>query len=313
MAQSPLFVGIDVSKVRLDTHIHPADISRDFPNTEEGWNALGDWLLHLKPDRIGLEASGGYERGVLFFLLGQGFNVVRFDPFQVRRFAQAMGKRAKTDRIDAAVIAHFAEVGPAQAIDHDPQHEAIRELVRYRRQLVRDRIKARTQAEKLHDEGLRVMISERIELLKTQISEIEERLWHMIDVDTRLSERAACILSMPGAGKGLASTLLGELPELGHISSRQVAALAGLAPYNRQSGDTDGPRHIRGGRPGIRQALYMAALSALRYNSRMKAFYQHLRDAGKAAKVALTAVMRKMLVILNTMIQNKTMWHEVQI
>src|SRR5690606_10136492 len=135
----------------------------------------------------------------------------------------------------------------------------------------------------------------------------------MIKVDIGLSERASRILSMPGAGKGLASTLLGELPELGQISSRQVAALAGLAPYNRQSGSTDGPRHIRGGRPGIRQALYMAALAALRYNSRIKAFYQRLRDAGKTGKVALTAVMRKMLVILNTMIQNKTMWNAAQI
>lgn len=313
MAQSPLFVGIDVSKVRLDTHIHPADISRDFPNTQEGWEALGDWLSHLKPDRIGLEASGGYERGVLFFLLGQGFNVDRFDPLQVRRFAQAMGKRAKADRIDAAVIAHFAEVGPPQVIDHDPQHEVLRQLVRYRRQLVRDRIKAMTQAEKLSDSRLRSMIAERIALLKAQISEIEERLWQMIKVDIGLSERASRILSMPGAGKGLASTLLGELPELGQISSRQVAALAGLAPYNRQSGSTDGPRHIRGGRPGIRQALYMAALAALRYNSRIKAFYQRLRDAGKTGKVALTAVMRKMLVILNTMVQNKTMWSAAQI
>lgn len=308
MAQKQTFVGIDVSKARHDVALPDGSVV-GFDNDRPGRVALVEALRALDGEVVvGLEATGGYERAVSVDLLAAGFEVRRLDPRRVRRYAEACGRFAKTDRIDARVIARYVAAIPARAVRHDPVVERLHELVQARRRLVAERTRSQNAAEQPTDPVLLRMARRRIRQLDADILLIEQRLAEIIDGDERLAARKALLMSAPGVGPVLAATLTAELPELGELDRRQIAALVGVAPFADDSGGRRGRRAIQGGREGVRTVLYMAALTASRCNPPLAAMKRRLTDAGKAAKLTLTAIMRRLLGILNAMIRDQKPW-----
>jgi len=296
-------VGIDVSKLHLDVHLHPDGRSRRFDNSHEGVSELLNWLTPIKPDRVVVESTGGYERPVLYSMLGAELPVALVNPRPVRDFAKALGLLAKTDGIDAKVLALFAEQMPTRLTVAPSEHQqALRELVTRRRQLVDQCTTQRNQREHV---GLSVVyesIQRTITHLQTEIAAIESMIQQLIDQDEQLKQRETKLRSVKGVGPATARVLVSELPELGHTPRRQIAALVGVAPYNNDSGQHRGKRSIRGGRSTVRRALYMATLVASRHNPVIREHYQHLLSQGKAKKVALVACMRKLLIYLNSLL-----------
>lgn len=290
------FVGIDVSKATLDVAVHGQTCVRTFPNAPKGITALIRWLVTQSPEKVLLEATGGYEQVTLDALHAAGLPMARVNPRQARDFAKACGQLAKTDRLDARVLAHMAGVVPVTA--YQPTSAEQREIrSRHRR---RDQLRTMLQAEQQHyqqetDAGSRRDI-------KQHIGQLERRL---VKLDAALRESVqACSLfeplrSIKGVGPILLSALAAYLPELGTIGGKAIAKLAGVAPMARESGTWRGKRVIWGGRQQIRCVLYMATLTAVRYEPRLREFYQRLLAAGKLPKVALVASMHKLLIILN--------------
>lgn len=307
-AATPVFVGIDVSKERLDVAIRPDKAFFSEPNSSAGIQAVVQRLQALQPEVVVLEATGGYETEIAYALSQASLPVVIMNPQVIRHFARSAGKLAKTDKIDAQVLAHFGEaMRPIPRPLGDREQRELADLITRRRQLTemivmeknrRHQASARVRPNIEHH--LKVMIQLQQELDR-EIDDFVRRtpLWH---------EKSDLLRSVPGIGPVVSCQLLAYLPELGHLSRRQIAALAGVAPFNRDSGKRRGKRMIAGGRKHVRIALYQAVLSAHRYNPVIKAFYQHLIGQGKKAKVAFTACMRKLLTILNAMMKYGTRW-----
>lgn len=303
-----VFVGIDVHKSKLEMSVHQRPEHWEFDNDAEGIAKLIGLLRTLTPMLVAVEASGGYERAVVVEGCVAGLPMAVANPTRVRRFAQGVGILAKTDRIDAGVIAHFASVArpPIRKIQ-DEQQEYLSELVGRRRQLIEmltaERNRLHTSAPSVHS-----FIQEHIAWLKAEVNKLDQEMERLIQNAKSWSRKAVILDSVPGVGSVTIATLLADLPELGTLNRRQIAALVGLAPFNKDSGPKRGKRRIFGGRAAVRRALYMATLVAVRYNPVIRRFYERLRRRGKEAKVALTACMRKLLVILNTMIGRDETW-----
>ena len=302
------FGGIDVSQDRLDVLLLPQGTGFSVANDEAGWSTLIGRLRGLPVAAIGLEPSGGYERGVLRALLAAGLSVRRINPNRLRQFARARGALAKNDRIDARLIAEYVATMPTHVVRHDPAAARIAEIVTMRRQLCDEHVAIENQAAQLEDAMLRRLAKRRLARIETDIRLLEKRLTETIAAEADLARRYARLTSMPGVGPVLAFTLIALLPELGRMSRKQIAALVGLAPYDFDSGKLRGHRSIYGGRMPVRNVLYMAALSACRYNPALRTFHKRLAAAGKKPKVILVAVMRKMITTLNAMLRDGASW-----
>lgn len=308
MAQRTAVVGIDVSKDWLDVAVYPDGEHWQVTNDQDGWKALRRQLKGRGIRAIGLEASGGYERDASIALVEAGLPVRNVNPWKLRQFAKAAGILAKNDRIDAYVIARFVDTLPSRPARHDPDLARLAELVTARRQLVDDRQRCANQMELLHDAALRRMQTRRIRQIDTDVRRLDQRIAETIAGVPALAERQALLCSMPGVGPVLAATLLAFLPELGSLSNRPIGALVGVVPYDFDSGKMRGLRRIWGGRARIRRVLFMAAQTAAMHNPVLKAFKQRLVAQGKKPKVAIVAVMRKLIITLNAMVRDNTKW-----
>lgn len=308
MAQIVPTVGIDVSKDRLDVAVHPIDEQFSVSNDATGWRRLVRRLKPLMVRAIGIEASGGYERGVIGALLDAGLPVRSVNPWKLRLFAKAGGVLAKNDRLDARAIACFVATLPSREVRRDPAVEHLAELVHARRQLVDALQQTGNQSEQLRDAGLRRLQARRIRQLERDVAQLDRLIADAIAASPSLAARRDLLCSMPGVGAVLAATLLALLPELGSLANRSVAALVGVVPYDFDSGRMKGLRHIFGGRAAVRRVLFMAAQVAAMHNPTLKTFKQRLQAAGKKPKVAIVAVMRKLIVILNAMVRDQTPW-----
>jgi transposase len=303
-----IFVGIDVAKESLEVFARPDNICKTFPNDDEGRIDLARSLAEMKPALVVLEASGGYEIPLVEVLVLRHVNVVVINPRQVRDFAKATGKLAKTDAIDAEVIARFGEVIRPQVRPlKNMDAQRLQAFVARRRQLVQMLIEEKNRLP-IASSWTRPDIEAHIEWLTECIDKAGKDIASFIKKTPLWREKENLLKTFKGIGPVNACTLLARLPELGKLGKKKIAALAGLAPINRDSGKYRGRRTIFGGRADVRAALYMAALSGIRHNPVIRVFYERLVHAGKVRKVALTACMHKILIILNAMVRTNTPW-----
>ena len=302
------FIGIDVSKGALDVAVVPSEEIRHFENDDAGCRKLVAWLAEIKPTLIVLESTGGLEMLAASMLSSVGLPVVIVNPRLVRNFAKAMGKLAKTDAIDALVIAYFAQaVKPEVRPLKDEQTLELKALITRRKQLTEMLVAEQNRLKASH---LRVKsgITVNIDWLRRQIDDIDKDISNTIKKSDVWREKEELLTSVKGVGPVLSASLICLLPELGSLCRKKISALVGVCPYNRDSGYYRGKRSISGGRADIRSVLYMATLAATRYNPVIKAYYEHLKKAGKIPKVALVACMRKLLTILNAMVKTNQKW-----
>jgi transposase len=304
-----IFVGIDVSKDRLDVHVRPGGEAFVVPRDSKGLEELIDRLTRLVPQLIAIEATGGFETIAAAAIAGAALPLAIINPAQVRHFAQAVGKRAKTDPLDAEVIARFAEaVKPEPRPLPDEQARLLAELVARRRQIIEMIVAERQREKRAENTHVRKGILRHIRVLEKELPDIDDDIGTLVRSSPAWREREDLLVTFPGVSNKLARTFLAEVPELGRLNRREIASLAGLAPFTRQSGRWRGKSMIGGGRAPLRTALYMAALSAIRCNPILKLFYQRLLSAGKPKMVALIAVARKTLTILNAMLRERKQW-----
>lgn len=304
-----IFVGIDVSKDRLDVHVRPGGEAFAVSRDGRGLQELTARLATLAPQLIAIEATGGFETVAAAAIAGAALPLAIVNPAQVRHFAQAVGKRAKTDPIDAEVIARFAEaVKPEPRPLPDAQARLLAELVARRRQIIEMIVAERQREKRVENTHVRKGIVRHIRVLEKELPDIDEDIGTLIRSSPAWREKEDLLITFPGVSHTLARTFLAELPELGRLNRREIASLAGLAPFTRQSGRWKGKSMIGGGRAPLRAALYMAALSASRCNPPLKLFYQRLLSIGKPKMVALIAVARKTLTILNAMLRERKQW-----
>lgn len=310
MAEHPITVGIDVGKDHLDVATLPTGEIYRVANDATGHAELIERLQALEDlDRIVVEATGGYERAIALALADADLPVARVNPRQTRDFARASGRTAKTDRIDAIALAEFARSlrPPVRDLGNERQH-ALEALIHRRRQLVVMIGSEKQRQQATRNAVVRKSIQTLVATLENEQRGIERELLRAIEADPGWRARLTLLQSVPGVGLVTALTLLAELPELGNLSEKHVAALVGVAPMNRDSGRKRGQRRTTGGRSSVRKVLYMAALTATKHNPAITAFYVRLRAAGKPAKVALTACMRKLLTILNAIAKTGRSW-----
>lgn len=301
-------VGIDVSKARLDVSVRPAGTLLSYSRDAIGIDALIGELGAVAPQVVAVEATGGFETVVVASLAAAGLPVVVVNPAQVRAFASAIGRRAKTDPIDAQVIAHFvAATKPQVRALPDAATQALADLVTRRRQIIQ-LIVAEGQREKRASPRARKSILRLLKTLRSELSALETEIDDSVRGSPLWREKENLLGSVPGVGPVTVRTLLAELPELGSLSRRQIAALVGLAPYTRQSGRWRGKSFIGGGRASVRGVLFMAAMTAMRRNPALRAFHHRLRSAGKPKMLALIAVARKLLTMLNAILRDKRKW-----
>ncbi len=307
---SPTFLGIDVSKASLDVHF--SDGRAALGKLDNRGVSIKRFVAQLSknpPVLTALEATGGYENAVLHALLDAGVSVVRVNPLRVRRFAQSRGQQAKNDALDARVLADFARVNvdrlrPMARLSDTAR--MLKELVARRRQLVEQCTANKSQLEHAGFPQVRKSIRATLRHLQGQIAAVEALIQEQIDQDADLRHRQEILLTVKGVGLAVSRVLVSELPELGNLDRRQIAALVGVAPFEEQSGTVNKERHIRGGRATVRAALYMATLVATRRDPVIKAYYQHLKGRGKPKKVALVACMRKRLNYLTSLLSKKS-------
>jgi transposase len=303
-----IVIGIDVSKNRLDVCVRPTGELLVVDRDAAGLEALVARLAGMSPRIVAVEATGGFETVVAASLGAAGLPVVVVNPAQVRAFAQAVGKRAKTDPIDAAVIAHFAEAtSPAVRPLPDAETRMLADLVARRRQIIQ-MIVAEKQREKRASASMKKSIARLLKALQAELSTVDQDIDAAVRGSPAWREKEDLLASVPGVGPIIARTLIAELPELGTVDRREIAALVGLAPWTRQSGQWRGRSFIGGGRATVRTALFQGALVAKRHNASLKAFHQRLLDAGKPKMVAVIAVARKLLTILNAILRDKIQW-----
>jgi transposase len=308
--KSAVYVGIDVSQEYVDVAVSGARSVMRVAADEDALEMLGRQLVEQEPELILMEASGGFERRPLAVLQTAGLPVAIVNPRQVREFARSMGYLAKTDAIDACVLAQFAAVlNPPPARLSEEAEEQLRALELRRRQLtgmiVAERNRLRTAPRTAE------RIEEHLRWLEDEVKAIDRELQDLVDTHPDMQAKAAILRSVPGIGPVLSFILLGSLPELGRLNRKEIAALVGVAPFNWDSGKLRGKRAVWGGRAHIRSALYMAALAASRYNPVIRALYERLCAAGKPKKVALVAAMRKLLITVNSMLRTQTIWLEI--
>jgi len=305
------YVGIDVSKRWLEVCVHGESETRKVGNDEEGHLRLVEQMKGLQSALIVFEATGGYESRVAQALREAGCEVAVVKPTRVRRFAEGLGILAKTDKIDAQVIAQYAAVvKPAVNGAQTPSEERLAACVERRRQLLVELVAEKNRLSTC-PASVREDIHEHIAWLEEHIDHLEAEIQLCISQNPDWQVRAEIIDSVPGVGAVTASTLVAELPELGQCNRQQIAALVGVAPFNKDSGPKKGKRRIFGGRSGIRRTLFMATFSATRHNPVIRAFYQSLLKRGKEKMVALTACMRKLLVIINALVKKSEVWRYV--
>jgi transposase len=305
------YIGIDIAKASFDVVHHETKEHRKYNYTDNGVNRCLKWLSALKPDLVLMESTGGYERRMVNELMSRSVPVNSINPKRIRDFAKAQGLLAKTDRIDAFIIAQYAAVFEPQPRVHVDQISAqAADLAARRRQLIHMRTQEKNRKEHAHDKSIADSIDAVIKALDEQIKKIDNDIQANIDRLPELKEKVEILESVPGVGKPTARMLVCQLPELGLLNRREIASLVGLAPINRDSGRFRGKRMITGGRHHVRTLLYMPTMVATRYNPVIKDYYQKLVKQGKKKMVALTAAMRKMLTILNAMMANKTKWNE---
>ena len=304
-----IVVGIDVSKDRLDVHVHPSGEDFVVARNAEGLEALNARLASLGAWAVAVEATGGFESVVAASLGGAGLPVIVVNPAQVRAFANALGKRAKTDPIDAAVIARFVEATKPQIRPlPDADTQLLAELVARRRQIIQMIVAERQREKQMANRRLKKSVARLLLALSKELNELDAGIEEAVRGSPAWREKEDLLKSVPGVGPVVARTLIAEMPELGQLDRRQVASLAGLAPWTRQSGKWRGRSFTGGGRSTVRMVLFMAAMVARRCNPALKTFYQRLVEAGKPKMVAIIAVARKLLTILNAIIRDKTPW-----
>lgn len=309
MAKRKNYIGIDVSKQLLEVAVHEHQFRYRCANKQSAFAELRAELIALRPARIVVEATGGLEKPLVAALHAAGLPVVVINPRQVRDFAKALGQLAKTDRLDAAVLAHFAALIKPPLRPLKSKEEQDLEALRGRRgQLVEMLAAERNRLHRASSEAVRETIKEHIDWLKDRITELDEQLQARLVSSPEWHAKDAILQSVPGIGPVVSFSLLADLPELGKLNRQCISKLVGVAPLNRDSGQQRGLRHIFGGRARVRSILYMAALTAMRFNPVIKEFYQRLVGKGKPHKVALTACMRKLLSIVNLMVRNQTVW-----
>lgn len=304
-----IFVGIDVSKDRLDVAVRPGGEAFVVPRNAAGLEELSARLAELKPCVIALEATGGFETVAAAALSAAGLPVVVVNPAQIRHFAQAVGQRAKTDPIDAMVIAHFAEATrPEPRPLADEATRLLADLVARRRQII-EMIGAERQREKrITVARLKKSIARLLKALEKELASVDTDIDEAVRGSPAWRAKEDLLSSVPGVGPTIARTLIAELPELGHLGRREIAALAGLAPFTRQSGQWRGRSFIAGGRTAVRTALFMGAMVAKKHNPVLKAFFDRLVHHGKPKMLALIAVARKLLTILNAILRDQRPW-----
>jgi transposase len=308
------FVGIDIAKEHVDVHIRPSSETFVVTRDGEGLASLIERLAQIRPALVVLEATGGFEVTVAAALASAGLPLAVVNPRQIRDFARSTGKLAKTDALDAAAIAHFAEaIHPEPRPLAEAKAQELGELVARRRQVIEMMVAERNRARLLQSARVRKRIDRHLTALQKELTEIETDLDQSIRNTPLWRENEDLLKSVPGIGNATARSLLADLPELGTLSRKQIAALAGVAPLNRDSGTWRGKRMISGGRAAVRASLYMAALVASRHNPVIAVFYRRLRSLGKPPKLALTACMRKLLVILNAMLRDRRPWQPASI
>ena len=301
-------VGIDVSQRTLEVCATPQGPTRTFANTAAGIGELLAWCAPLKPSRVVFEASGGYETRLLHAVIAAGWTACRLNAQRVHHFARALGQRAKTDPVDAAVLQRFGDlIQPAGAILPEPDHAKLLAWVKRRAQLVEMRTREINRSQQA-DVTLAASHRRLLRALQREIQHIEQDMQRCIDHGEPLAQQVALLTTTPGIATVIASTLQASLPELGHYSRRAISALAGVAPMADDSGKHHGQRHIAGGRALPRTALYQASLSGLRCNPCLKALYSRLKAKGKPSKVAMTACMRHLLCMLNAMVRDQKPW-----
>lgn len=309
MAQAAAYVGIDVSQDRLDVSVGGTGEVWQVGNDAVGIALLRERLATLAPQRVVLEATGGLERGLVGALAAAELPVVVVNPRQVRDFAKAAGRLAKTDVIDAQMLARFGEkMQPPVRPLPDAQTQALREVVTRRRQVVAMLTAERNRVAQATG-WVRRQLKRHIAGLKRQLEALDRELKRLVQASLVWRARERLLSGVPGVGAVTATCLLADLPELGRLNRKQIAALVGVAPHNRDSGSYRGKRSVWGGRAAVRASLYMATLVATRYNTVIKAFYTRLCESGKPKKVALTACMRKLLTILNHMLRTNSPWN----
>lgn len=308
MTREAVVIGIDVAKDWLDVAVLGSGESFRIDNDRAGWSDLVRRLKGRAVGAIGMEPSGGYERGLAKALHAAGLPVRNVNPHKLRHYARAHGCLAKNDAIDARMIARFTAQMPTRPLRSDPLTEQLADLVTARRQLSDDRVSLANQLEQVRDATVRRIFQARCRRIEADMLLLDKRMADLIASQSQLAERDRLIQSFLGAGPVLSRTLIALAPEIGSATRRQIAALAGVAPYDHDTGIFRGKRSIRGGRAEVRKVLYMAALAASRANPTLRAFQQRLLAAGKPPKVALVAVARKILTILSAMLRNAQPW-----
>lgn len=310
MAQAVVWIGIDVSKDRLDVFVRPHKLRFSIGNDDRGQDELLARLEDWPGCVVAMEASGGYERAVRRRLEEAGLPTRLLNPLHVRRFAQAAGKRAKNDRLDAELIAHYAATFAApEPLPRDPALERLAEHVLYRSQLVEAATAAENQLAHFAEPRLKANLRRRIAALKAQAKTLEQRIAALLAGLPHHDARATLLRSVPGVGPILAATLIALLPELGALPRKQIASLVGVAPFDDDSGQRNGVRAIAGGRASVRHVLYMASLAAMRHNPVFAAFAKRLKATGKKPKVIIVACMRKLIVTLNAIARAGRPWN----
>lgn len=304
-----VFVGIDVSKERLDVCVLPDSEKAAFENNDEGAEALAGKLAGRGVTLVVLEATGGLERLVVAHLVSKGLAVAVANPRRVRQYAQAAGILAKTDTLDAHVLARFAaDIRPERRPGRSPQEELMKELLARRGQLMRMRVAEMNRMTRMTDKGIIAGIKSAVKFLDRQIAQVDERIDDEVNRNPTWKQTDDLLQSVCGVGKKTSRMVMAAMPEVGTLSEKEAASLAGLAPFANDSGKMRGKRMIRGGRASVRRALYMATLVAIVHNEDIRTFYHRLRGAGKSGKVAVTACMRKLLITLNAVVARGSKW-----
>ncbi|THF68951.1 transposase [Deinococcus sp. Arct2-2] len=304
------FVGIDVSKARLDVAVLPSGEVFAIDNTAPGLTELLIRLSDVQPQLVVMEATGGLEQAAMLALHEAGVPVTVLNPRQVRHFSRALGQRAKTDRMDAMLLARFAQtLQPEAQVPGDASQRALEALLARRRQVVDLLTMERNRLHSSRDPYVQADLQEMIHYLEGRREQLDHALQHAVQGHPKFQATYTVLTSAPGVGPVMAFTLLAQLPELGSLSRQKIANLVGVAPLNRDSGTARGHRKIWGGRAEVRQVLYMSAVSAVRWNPTLKTVFDQLIHKGKPTKVALVACMRKLLVYLNAMVRDQIPWH----
>jgi transposase len=303
-----VYVGIDISKDELEVAVWQEGTTKQYANTSKGIKKLMAEISQQPIKLIVVEATGGYEYQLVLLMLEGGLPVALVNPTRIRRFAQASGKMAKTDKLDAQVLAHFGQaMHPEVRVQKSELEEQISLKITRRRQLIGMITAEKNRLGTARGSSIK-SVKRHLEWMETELALLEAEMFELFQEHPSYQKKIDTLVSVPGVGPVTALTLIAQMPELGLVNRQEIAALAGVAPLNRDSGRRKGRRHTFGGRSGVRSVLYMAALSATKHNPVIKAFYERLLANGKEKKVALTACMRKLLVILNAMARDQQAW-----